>query len=86
MGDAAEGKKDAGQSSGFLESSFRAGIGAAEDIQKRAFDIPLDLLAGMGAPEDKIEMLRSKIQSVTADLYGAINSVADQVTGKSDKE
>jgi hypothetical protein len=84
MADAAE-KKDSGQSMGFLEAAFRSGISAAEDIQKRSFDIPLNMLEGMGAPEDKIEGLRSMIQSMTGELYGAINSVADQVTGKSEQ-
>jgi len=85
MGDPAE-KQDSGKSISFLESGFRAGISAAEDIQKRAFDIPLNMLEGMGAPEDKIAMLRDKIQSMTGELYGAINAVADQVTGKNDKD
>ena len=67
------------ESSGFLDTSFKVGIKAAEDFQRAAFDIPLDILKGIGAPEDKIEMLREKSHSLIGELYGAINSVAAQV-------
>jgi len=69
------------ESSGFLDTSFKVGIKAAEDFQRAAFDIPLDILKGIGAPEDKIEMLRDKSQSLIGELYGAINSVAAQISG-----
>ena len=36
------------QSSGMLKNAFNAGVSAAEDIHKRAFEIPLDMLEGMG--------------------------------------
>lgn len=74
----------ANQDSGLLTTAFKAGISAAEDIHKRAFDIPLHMLEGMGAPQDKVDMLREKSQSLIGELYSAINSVAAQVTpGKS---
>jgi len=69
------------ESAGFLEHAFKSGLNAAEDIQKRAFEIPIDILEGMGAPKDKVDMLRDKSQSMIGELYGAINSIADQVTG-----
>lgn len=69
------------ESEGILVHSFKAGLNAAEDIQKRAFDIPIDILEGMGAPKDKVDMLRDKSQSMIGELYGAINSIADQVSG-----
>jgi hypothetical protein len=65
---------------GFLEHAFKTGINAAEDIHKRAFDIPLTLLEGMGAPQDKVDMLRTKSQTMIGELYSAINSLASQVT------
>ena len=68
----------AGESHGFLEHAFKSGISAAEDIHKRAFEIPLNMLEGMGAPQDKIDMIRDKSQHMIVDLYSAINSVAHQ--------
>jgi len=69
----------ADQDSNFLDVAFKAGISAAEDIHKRAFDIPLHMLEGMGAPKDKVDMLRDKSQALIGELYSAINSVAAQV-------
>jgi len=69
-------KSDA--SGGLLHQSFTVSIKAAEDFQRQAFNIPLDILKGMGAPEDKIEMLRDKSQSLIGELYSAINSAASQ--------
>jgi len=75
-------KKSAGSAQnddgGFLHQSFTVSIKAAEDFQRQAFNIPLDILKGMGAPEDKIEMLRDKSQSLIGELYSAINSAASQ--------
>lgn len=74
--------KDSGktrQNKGFLDSAFQAGISAAEDIHKRAFEIPLSMLEGMGAPEDKINMLREKSETLIGELYSAINSTASQI-------
>ena len=82
-GDKQSGKNN--ESGGFLDSSFHIGIKAAEDFQRRAFDIPLDILKGIGAPEDKIEMLRDKSQSLIGELYSAINSVADQISSSGGK-
>lgn len=64
---------------GFLESAFKAGLSAAEDIQTRALDIPLNILEGMGAPEDKMSALRDKSRSLTHELYTTISSVASQL-------
>jgi hypothetical protein len=36
------------------------------------------MLEGMGAPQDKIDMIRDKSQHMIVDLYSAINSVAHQ--------
>jgi hypothetical protein len=79
--------KSGEKTSGYLDMAFRTGLDAAEDIQKRAFDVPLTLLEGLGAPKEKIDMLRDKSQSLIGELYTAINSVADQVEsiGSSDK-
>ncbi len=68
------------QSEGMLKSAFNAGVGAAEDIHKRAFQIPLDMLEGMGAPQDKVDMLRDKSQNLIGELYNAINTVASQIS------
>ena len=70
-------KSDA--SGGLLHQSFTVSIKAAEDFQRQAFNIPLDILKGMGAPDDKIEMLRDKSQSLIGELYSAINSAASQL-------
>jgi hypothetical protein len=66
-------------SGGLIDTAFKAGISAAEDIHKRAFEIPLSILEGMGAPDDKVQMLRDKSQSMIGELYTAINSVASQL-------
>jgi hypothetical protein len=68
------------QSEGMLKNAFKAGVGAAEDIHKRAFQIPLDMLEGMGAPKDKVDMLRDKSQHLIGELYNAINTVASQIS------
>jgi len=67
------------RNSGVLDVAFKAGVSAAEDIHKRAFDIPLQILEGMGAPQEKVDMLRDKSQTMIGELYAAINSVAAQV-------
>lgn len=72
--------KDEKQSDGLMKHAFKAGVSAAEDIHKRAFEIPLDMLEGMGAPKDKVEMLRDKSQHLIGELYTAINSVASQIS------
>jgi len=72
--------KSTEQSEGMLKHAFKAGVGAAEDIHKRAFQIPLDMLEGMGAPKDKVDMLRDKSQHLIGELYNAINSVASQIS------
>lgn len=64
---------------GFLGLAFKAGISAAEEIHKTAFQIPINILEGMGAPKDKIDMLRDKSQSMIGELYSAIHTVAAQV-------
>jgi hypothetical protein len=74
------------QSEGMLKHAFNAGVGAAEDIHKRAFQIPLDMLEGMGAPKDKVDMLRDKSQSLIGELYNAINSVASQISPDSSSD
>ena len=74
------------QSEGFLNSAFKAGVSAAEDIHKRAFEIPLDMLEGMGAPKDKVDMLRDKSQNLIGELYTAIHSVAEQIRPDSSKD
>lgn len=82
-------KKSSGAQSdeagGFLHQSFKVSIKAAEDFQRQAFDIPLDILKGMGAPEDKIEMLRDKSQNLIGELYSAINAAASQFNPSADK-
>jgi len=72
-------QKTSTEGKGFLASAFKAGLSAAEDIQARAIDIPLNILEGMGAPEDKMTALRDKSRSLTHDLYSTINSVASQL-------
>ena len=76
-------KKDGAEtndSEGILVHSFKAGLNAAEDIQKRAFDIPIDILEGMGASKETVDKLRDKSQSMIGELYGAINNIADQIS------
>jgi hypothetical protein len=72
-------KEQQKSTSGFIQNAFKAGMTAAEDINKRAFDIPISILEGMGAPEDKMEMIREKKESLLGDLYKMINSVAAQI-------
>lgn len=72
---------DAGaQVKGFLDHAYKSGIGAAEDIHKSAFEIPITILEGMGAPKDKVDMLREKSDTLIGELYTAINAVAEQVS------
>ena len=79
-GDTAQSESaQAGHSEGFVEHAFHVGMSAAEDIHQRAFKVPLDMLEGMGAPHDKMEMLRDKSQQLISELYSAINSVAAQI-------
>ena len=79
-GDTAQSESaKAAQSEGFVDHAFKVGMSAAEDIHQRAFKVPLDMLEGMGAPHDKMEMLREKSQKLIGELYAAINSVASQI-------
>ena len=79
-GDTAQNESaKAAQSEGFVDHAFKVGMSAAEDIHQRAFKVPLDMLEGMGAPHDKMEMLRNKSQQLISELYSAINSVAAQI-------
>jgi len=78
------GSAQSDASGGLLHQSFKVSIQAAEDFQRQAFNIPLDILKGMGAPEDKIEMLRDKSQSLIGELYSAINSAASQFNPSAD--
>ena len=71
--------KEQEKNSGFLQSAFKAGMTAAEDINNRAFDIPISILEGMGAPADKMAEIQNKKDSLLGDLYGTINSVATQI-------
>ncbi len=68
------------QSEGMLKSAFNAGVCAAEDIHKRVYQIPLDMLEVIGAPKDKVDMLHDKSQHLIGDLYNAINTVASQTS------
>jgi hypothetical protein len=38
------------------------------------------MLEGMGAPKDKVDMLRDKSQHLIGELYNAINTVASQIS------
>ena len=70
---------------GFLDHAFKTGINAAESIHKTAFEIPINLLEGMGAPQDKVDMLRDKSQKMIGELYSTINSIAAQVVAAKPK-
>ena len=72
-------KEQEKSTSGFIQNAFKAGMTAAEDINKRAFDIPISILEGMGAPADKMAEIQKKKDSLLGDLYGTINSVARQI-------
>ena len=72
-------KEQEKSSSGFIQAGFKAGMSAAEDISKRAFDIPINILEGMGAPEEKMAEIQKKKDSLLGDLYATINSVAASV-------
>ena len=72
-------KKQEKSTSGFIQNAFKAGMSAAEDINKRAFDIPINILEGLGAPEDKMKAIQDKKDSLLGELYGTINSVAAQI-------
>lgn len=79
-------EQGAAGSGNLLNHAFHTGISAAEEIHRTAFDIPLKMLEGMGAPQDKIDMLRDKSQSMIGELYQAITTVAAQVGPVTERE
>ncbi len=74
------------KSGGLLDHAFKTGINAAESIHKTAFEIPINLLEGMGAPKDKVDMLRKKSDTMIGELYSTINSIAAQLGPVTPKE
>lgn len=71
----------------FLNSAYKAGIGAAHTMHQTAIDIPLTILAQMGLKEEKVTALREKSHELIDELYHAIDSVASKsgLVGDDDK-
>jgi hypothetical protein len=60
---------------GVMKSSFKAGLGAAESMHQFAVEIPLNLLAVVGVPEDKTTMLKDKHRGLLRGLYGSVDAI-----------
>jgi hypothetical protein len=63
---------------GVMKSSFKAGIGAAESMHQFAVEIPLNLLAVVGVPEDKTTALKEKHRGLLRGLYGSVDSITSR--------
>ena len=80
------GDKASSKEKGILDQAFQAGINAAESLHKTAFEIPINLLEGMGAPKDKIDMVRDKSDKMIGELYDTITKIAAQLGPVSARE
>jgi len=63
---------------GVMKSSFKAGLGAAESMHQFAVEIPLNLLAVVGVPEEKTTMLKDKHRNLLRGVYGSVDSIASR--------
>lgn len=62
----------------FIKSSYETGIKASEDISVTAWDIPANILEGMGVDEEKT----GAIKDVNRKVIGSVYSGVDKMTRK----
>jgi hypothetical protein len=77
--DTTDNSSTTGAVGGFFRDAFRTGMGAAENIQVAAAEIPLTILSGLGMSEDTTRAAREKHREMVRGLYGTIDSIASQV-------
>lgn len=70
----------------FMQASYKAGIGAAEDLQAAAMSVPLAILEGIGVPEDKTKVLKEKNRQLVHGLVDSIESMAGMLVEAGTKQ
>lgn len=63
---------------GFLKTSYKTGMGAAEELQQAAMSVPLAMLEGIGVPEENTKALKDKNRELVHGMVGSIESIAAQ--------
>lgn len=63
---------------GVMKNSFKTGLNAAESMHQFAVELPLNMLAGVGVPEDKTTALKDKHRNLLRGVYGAVDSIASR--------
>jgi hypothetical protein len=71
---------------GFLKSSYRTGMDAAEEMQQAAIGVPLAMLEAIGVPAEQTQVLREKNRALVHGLIGSIESMAGQFAGAGKKQ
>jgi len=61
-----------------MKNSFQAGLKGAENMHQFAVEIPLNMLAAVGVPEEKTTMLKDKHRSLIRSVYGSVDSIASR--------
>jgi hypothetical protein len=61
---------------GFLKTSYKTGMEAAEGLQSASIEIPLGMLEVVGVPKDKTDVLRNKNKQLVHGMIGGIESIA----------
>mgnify|MGYP003572922346 FL=1 len=64
----------------FIKSSYQTGMKASEDISLTAWDIPANILEGMGVDPGKTGALKDANRKVIGGVYGGVDKMARKGT------
>jgi len=66
---------------GFLKTSYRVSMDAAENMTYTAIDLPFEILEGIGVPEDKTQGFRDFNHKFVGGVYRGMDKATSTIAG-----